>query len=72
MSNFNDKQQNQKPADADKNKSTSTIKQPTPAFAEKTGQTSPRTDPGKQAVPKEVGSMHDIKQGSGPTTKPKQ
>ncbi|WP_199051965.1 hypothetical protein [Aquitalea sp. ASV15] len=70
MSNFNDKQQNQKPADADQNKSTSTIKQPAPAFAEKTGQTSPRTDPGKQAAPKEVGSMHDAKQGT--STKPKQ
>jgi hypothetical protein len=72
MSNFNNKQQNQKSADADKNKSTSTIKQPAPAFAEKTGQTSPRTDPGKQAAPKEVGSMHDAKQGSNATTKPKQ
>jgi len=70
MSNFNDKQQNQKPADADQNKSTSTIKQPAPAFTEKTGQTSPRTDPGKQAAPKEVGSMHDAKQGT--STKPKQ
>jgi hypothetical protein len=71
MTNFNDKSQTDKSANIDQKKSSSTTKQPAPVFGEKVGQASPKTELGKQPVPKDTGSMHDARQGNSPANKPK-